>query len=265
MKKKRFFGIYYKHQNVDGYTLAVISSTSNEGDMIQVITNEKSYLIKDISSVDIAFKGIKFDVHQEDISLTGYIDYGELLVPKKDIMSYYRFLPIECKHKIYSMYQSLSGEITLNNKVISFNNGSGYIEGDRGVNFPKEYLWINAINSDASITLAIATIPFKLFVIKGITTLITYKNKEYRFGTYNGAKILKLSKENIVIKKGKYLLSIDVPPNSGHPLKAPIKGDMIRYIHECPSSNIHYVLKHKERVIMDITHPYASIEYMFKD
>ena len=35
MKKNRFFGIYYKYQTVDGYTIAVISSTANEGDMLQ--------------------------------------------------------------------------------------------------------------------------------------------------------------------------------------------------------------------------------------
>ena len=53
MKKNRFFGIYYKHQSRDGYTIAVITSTSNEGNMIQVITNDKAYLIKDISEVKI--------------------------------------------------------------------------------------------------------------------------------------------------------------------------------------------------------------------
>ena len=263
MRKKGFFGIYYKHQNKDGFTISVIVSKSNEGDMVQIITNEKAYLIHDVSSVKASFEGINFNIHQEDISLEGHISYGTLLKPKKDIMSYYRFLPIECKHKVYSMYHSLDGEIILNNQTISFKGGDGYIEGDKGRNFPKEYLWLNASNKEASIILAIATIPLGLIKITGITCLIEHNNKEYRFGTYNFAKAKIISKSHIVIKKGKYLLDIHIDNHQGHPLKAPLKGDMVRYIHECPSVNIHYILKKKEEILMDITHPYASFEYVF--
>ena len=265
MRKKRFFGIYYKHQNKDGYTIAAIVSENNEGDMVQIITNEKAYIVKDVTQVKASFAGISFDVHQEDLSLTGYISYSSLSKPKKDIMSYYRFLPIECKHKVYSMYHQLDGEIIVNNEKISFHNGDGYIEGDRGRSFPKEYLWLNATNKEASIVLAIATIPLGLLTIKGITSLITYQGKEYRFGTYNFAKAKKISKSHIIVKKGKYVLDIQIDDHEGHALKAPIKGDMTRLIHECPSVAIHYALKKKEDIVLDINHSYASFEYVFKD
>ena len=109
--KNKFFGIYYKHQSVNGYTIAVIDSISNEGKMVQIITNEKAYLLKDINQIDISFNGINFNVHQDDLEIIGNISYGPLLKPKKDIMSYYRYLPIECKHQIYSMYQDISGTL----------------------------------------------------------------------------------------------------------------------------------------------------------
>ena len=265
MKKKRFFGIFYKHQSIDGYTISVIVSNSNEGDMIQIITNDKSYIVNDIKSVNVSFNGISFDIHQDDLTLTGQISYGPLLKPTKDIMSYYRFLPIECKHQVYSLYHHLDGYIDINGKHISFNNGNGYIEGDKGRNFPKQYVWINAINQEASIVLAVATIPLGLITIKGITCLIAHNGKQYRFGTYNFAKVIKLDRSQIVIKKGKYLLTIDMSDNTGHPLKAPVKGDMVRFIHECPSGNIHYTLTYKGKTLMDITHPYASIEYVFDE
>lgn len=265
MRKKHFFGIYYKHQNSNGFTIATIVSEANEGDMVQIITNDRAYLIKDVSQVKASFKGIEYNIHQEDLSLKGSISYGALLKPKKDIMSYYRFLPIECKHKVYSMYHPINGELLLNDEHISFDNGDGYIEGDKGRNFPKEYLWLNASNREASITLAVATIPLGLFSIKGITCLIEHNNKEYRFGTYNFAKVVKMNKFNIVIRKGKYILEINVDDNEGHALKAPHKGDMVRYIHECPSVKIHYTLKRKDKVLMDVIHPYASFEYVFKE
>ena len=261
-KKNRFFGIYYKHQSIDGFTLAVIDSFSNEGKMIQVITNEKAYLIKDINQVNISKQGIYFNISQEDLKIKGTIRYQELHKPNKDIMSYYRYL----KHNIYSMHHHINGELHINDQKVSFNNGDGYMEGDEGRNFPKEYLWFNASKEEASITLAIATIPLGLFHILGNTCLIKVKDKEYRFGTYNFAKVKKLERNNIVLKKGPYTLEINILDDSNsHPLKAPKKGDMIRYIHECPALKARYILKRKSDIIIDITHPYASFEYVFKD
>ena len=124
MKKNRFFGIYYKHQSLDGHVLAVIHSHSNEGEMVQIIDNNKSYILKDINDVKVSFEGISFNILQDDLSLVGKISYGSLLKPNKDIMSYYRHLPIECKHNIHSMYHNLSGQITINGKVVNFNNGN---------------------------------------------------------------------------------------------------------------------------------------------
>ena len=263
MRKNRFFGIYYKHQSLDGHVLAIIKSKSNEGEMVQIIDNDKSYILKDISSVTISFEGISFNVEQDDLSLVGHISYGTLLKPKKDIMSYYRYLPIECKHNIYSMYHNLSGQISINNKVIDFNNGNGYIEGDQGRNFPNNYLWLNAIDNKSSITLAVATIPLGLFKILGITCLIEHMGHEYRFGTYNLARVKILERNHILIKKGKYILEVHIDDNNGHALKAPKKGDMVRTIHECPSVPIRYTLSYRGKTILDIKHDYASYEYVF--
>ena len=178
--KNRFFGIYYKHQSIDGYTFAVIVSTSNEGDMVQIVDNDKSYQVKDIKSVEASFTGIKLNVQQDDINIVGELKYGPLTKPKKDVMSYYRYLPIECKHQIYSMNHPLSGSLVINGKTISFDNGNGYIEGDKGRNFPHQYLWFNASSKENSITLAVASIPLGLIKIIGTTGLIVNNNKEYR-------------------------------------------------------------------------------------
>lgn len=263
--KKRFWGIYYKYQSLDGFTIATIDSYSNEGHMIQIITDEKSYLVKDDSSVKTSMEGIEFNVHQEDLDLVGQIKNLNHLKPKKNIMSYYRFLPIECKHQIYSMHQDLEGKITINGKDVDFDKGHGYIEGDKGRNFPTEYLWFNASNNEAAVTLAIATIPLGLFTIKGSTCMVEHNGKEYRFGTYNFAKPVKISREEIVLKKGKYLLAI-IPENDNpaHALKAPVKGDMVRYIHECPAMKARIILTKKGETIFDVVHPHASLEYVFK-
>lgn len=261
--KNKFFGIYYKHVSLNGDMIAIIDSVSNEGPMVQLITNDFAITVKDISQVKVSMKGISLDIHQDNVDIVGDISYGELLKNKKDVMSYYRFLPIECKHKIYSMYHELMGSLAINNKNISFDRGYGYIEGDKGRNFPKEYLWLNASKPETSITLAIATIPLGLFKILGTTCIINHKGKEYRFGTYNFAKTVLISKNHVTVKKGKYVLDITIDDFDTKKLKAPEKGDMVRYIHECPAVAIHYTLKKKDEVVIDTNHPYASFEFMF--
>lgn len=264
--KNKFFGIYYKYQSPIGDTFAVITSTSNEGDMVQIITSEGSFLVGEKSKVEVSLTQISLDVHEDGLEMRGNIECSNFMKPKKDIMSYYRALPIECKHQIYSMHHDLKGKVTLNGKEIDFDGGDGYIEGDKGRNFPNQYLWFNASNQQIAITLAIATIPLGLFSILGSTCLLRYQGKEYRFGTYNFARVKKISKDGVILKKSGYLLRILIlDDNKGHRLKAPVKGDMVRHIHECPSLKARIILERKGAAILDVVHPYSSFEYVFDE
>lgn len=262
--KNHFFGIYYKHQAKDGYTLAVIISRANEGPMVQVITKYGSFYIKDTSSIKADRNGMTFHVNQEGLVMEGTITYSDMIKAKKDIMSYYRFLPIECKHRIYSLYHRLSGSLTINGEVIDFTDGNGYMEGDKGRNFPSKYLWLNSVSPAFTIMLAVASIPLGLFTIQGITCEVCLDKKEYLFGTYNFAKMKVISKDHLLLKKGPYTLEIFIDDHEGHPLKAPVKGNMVRFIHECPSVRIHYLFKKKNIVLKDGYHDYASFEYVFE-
>ena len=263
MKKNKFFGKYYKCQNKDGYTIAFINSISNEGKMVQIINNDKSYYVTNISDIEINDHHIKCDIHQKDLSIKGELIFSNYKKVKKDIMSYFRLFPIECKHQIYSMNHTVNGTLIINDKEINFLDSDGYIEGDKGRNFPNKYLWLNSSKRDCSLTLAIATIPLIGFSIKGITCLIKTKDTEYLFGTYNFAKIIKLERNHLIIKKNKYELEIFISDFIAHKLKAPVKGDMVRFIHECPSVEINYTLKYKNKVIINKNDKYASYEFMF--
>lgn len=49
----------------------------------------------------------------------------------------------------------------LNNEVMDFNDGRGYIEGDSGVSFPRSYTWVQckAFRDGTSVMTSIALIP----------------------------------------------------------------------------------------------------------
>ena len=265
MKKNRFFGRYYKFISLDGYSFAFIKSVANEGDMLQLITKEKAFFIYDLSSIEIKDDVITFNINQDGLSFVGSITLGELHPLSKKVMGPFTNLPLECYHFIDSMYHSINGSIKVNGKDISFDGGRGYIEGDKGTNFPKKYIWYNSVLPDATITLAIASIPlFKIINFTGILCFIKTKDKEYYLSTYNFTKAKTISEELIVLKKGQYQLSLYLNSKDGHKLKAPIKGNMVRYIKENICIPTSYSFSYKGKAILDNKDDLSSLEYMWE-
>lgn len=265
MRKNRFFGKYYKFIADDGYTFSLIVSHANEGDMLQLVTPSKGYFIKDTKSVEINGNIVNINIHEDDISMVGTLSLGELHPLSKRVMGPFTHLPMECRHEIYSMFHKVNGTILLNDsRNISFTDSIGYIEGDSGTNFPKNYIWYNSVTDKATVTIAIATIPL-LGSIKftGLLCFIKGKDFEYRFCTYNRGKIISKSPEKVVIKKGKYLLELSISSLGGHDLKAPVKGNMVRYIKENINVPTHYKLTYKDDVILDVDDELSSLEFMY--
>ncbi len=265
MKKNYFFGKYYKFICESGFSFAVIIAQSNEGKSIQLITKDNSYQIMDIESVKIIDNNhFVFSIEQNDIKLIGNLYIGNLNPLKKKVMGPFSYVPfMECRHDIYSMYHSVRGEVVLNNEVIKFNNGIGYIEGDKGRNFPKEYIWYNSVTKDNSITIAIATIPIAFIKFIGVLCFIKNKNQELFFCTWNGVKIKELDSGIIRLKKGKYEIKVDISLSNGHNLKAPVKGDMSRYIKENLAVPSKYILKYNNEVLLEIEDVLSSCEWVF--
>ena len=98
---------------------------------------------------------------------------------------------LQCRHSILSMKHSVTGNICINGVDYSFSNANGYLEGDRGYSFPKEYAWTQCFFAGGSLVLCVADIPFGLFSFTGIISIIHYHGREYRLATYLGAKVIK--------------------------------------------------------------------------
>ena len=265
MKKNRFFGKYYKFISDDSsFPFAVIISTANEGDMLQVITPHKAFLINNTKSVQVKGSIITFDINQDDLVMKGELTLAELHPLKKKVMGPFTYLPMECRHEIYSMRHTLRGTLLINGKEISFDKGIGYIEGDSGTNFPKRYVWYNSVTEDVTATFALASIPLFGFIhFTGILCFIKTKEKEYYLSTYNGAKLKKISEEEIIISKGKYSFVLKMNNKEGHLLKAPVKGDMVRYIKENLNVPTSFKLFEKDSILIQKEDPISSLEFMW--
>ena len=51
----------------------------------------------------------------------------------------------------HAMKHQVNGQITVNGQIYKFQNGIGYIEGDRGYSFPERYIWTQCCFNDGSL------------------------------------------------------------------------------------------------------------------
>ncbi len=237
--KNYFKGRYYKHQK-DNNTIAIIVGKASTGEFLQIITPEEVLQYEDMSKCHISKNGLCLNYP----AIKGQILYGNFLPLRYSIMGPFRYLPMQCYHEVISMRHAINGSLTIHGQQKNFNGGTGYIEGDYGHSFPKEYLWLqcNDFEEDLSIMVSIAHIPFCGLQFTGCICAITYNGKEYRLATYKGVRIKVQRETHLVLSQGRYRLDIRLKPAKALPLRSPKKGRMTGCIKEsnCTMASFHF-------------------------
>jgi len=275
--KKYFEGWYFKMVSQDeGSILSIIPgiSISEDGStkhaFIQIINGktakteyisypiEDFYYSKDNFLVKLGNSYFSKDSLILDISKDGIYAKGKVyirnivsLIPNgsnrpKKIMGWYDKVPfMQCYHGVVSLNHDLEGEIKVNKNTYTFHKGKGYIEKDWGKSMPSSWIWIqsnNFKNSNSSIMLSVAKIPWLGFSFTGFLGFYYLNNEVVRFGTYSKAKVqLEKYEENslnlnIVLKD--VILEIQTIKKSSGMLKAPVNGNMNRRISEGIDANL---------------------------
>lgn len=111
--------------------------------------------------------------------------------------------------------------------------------------------------------LSIADIPFGAFRFTGAIGIVLLNGKEYRIATYLGAKVVKITPEEIIVRQGSYTFIIKAQAFSGHPLHAPVSGAMKRTIHEHPSCKVYYRLEKNGIPLLELDASNAAFEYEY--
>ena len=277
-----FCGWYFKCQS-DSETLAVIAASHKSKIKrycsLQVITDEASFIAKfpykyiqhqksnlhiNISKNYLGENGMTFDTVSPDLEISGNIIFGDLTPIKYDIMGPFCYVPfMECRHSVVSMKHTVNGNIYLNGHRYDFINAKGYIEGDRGRSFPKEYAWTQCCFESGSLMLSVASIPLGNYEFTGIIAVIHLNGKEYRLATYLGAKASKIKNGEIIITQRNMTFSAKLLDKNSHPLSAPSCGLMNRTIHESASCRAYYYFQKIEHTLLNFETSKASFEYEY--
>lgn len=286
-----FEGWYFKNISKDlsiSFIPGIHVQNGKKSSFIQVITNSSSYYISypfnefnfshnpfsiSIENNFFSLDKIKIDIQDINVNICGELYYKNHVDIEKNtfnpnIMGPFSFIPfMECNHAILSMKHKISGFLTINDKKYDFSSGIGYIEKDWGSSFPSSYIWTQANNfekQDICFFFSIATIPLSLFSFRGFICSLIIDDKEYRFATYNGSKIIKYNVSqnsfNIKLKNKDYTLHIYSNNKNSFSLKAPRCGSMEKEIFESIDSNIYVCLSKNVNIIFEGKSTNAGLE-----
>lgn len=213
-------------------------------------------------------------LRDRNFNVQGTLQIGQLLPIKTsilmpNIMGPFAYLPrMECYHAIVSMNHTLDGNLVIDNRLINFTSGKGYIEKDWGTSFPKEYIWIQSNhfqNSETSIFLSVAHIPFIFSSFQGFICNLIYKGQEYRFATYNKSTVCinKVSNEEVCMTLSRADITLTIKASNSNPgqLVAPLLGNMEKIIKEGGCEEVHIKLVDiKNKLIYEDVGRLAGIE-----
>lgn len=209
-------------------------------------------------------KGIVLDIQKGNIRLKGVLRFHDLSPLGYDIMGSFAFVPfMQCRHRVYSMTHGVKGQITVGDQTFTFRNGTGYIEGDMGCSFPKEYIWTQCGFKNGSLMLSVADIPFLCHPFTGIVGVILLGEKKYRLATYLGASVSRIGKYAVTVKQGDLLFTARLLKKKAQPLLAPANGRMCRTIYESASCKAYYRFSCGDTVLCEFISDKASFEFEY--
>ncbi len=240
--------------------------------------SKNSFAVK-IENNHFSANQLEVDLKSETDHITGRLSFDShtsypVNLKRPGIMGWYRYVPfMECYHGVVSLNHDIQGVLSFNGHQIDFHKGKGYIEKDWGSSMPESWIWMQSNHFQAentSFMLSVARIPWIGKTFTGFLGFFLHQGKQYHFATYTGAKITHLNRTNNTVKlqinakdfclaiSGKQKKRSDMLAGA---LKAPVKGQMDRVIHECVDSSIRIRLTNRrEKVIFEGTGSNAGLE-----
>ncbi len=178
---------------------------------------------------------LHLDIDEPGIRLFGELIFSELqqwpvTIWSPGAMGWYAWAPfMQCYHGVGSLDHLLSGRLFLNDHLLDFDGGRGYMEKDWGSSFPSAYIWMQSNHFDVpktSLMISLAMIPWlsgKSFA--GFIAGFLFNGRLFRLATYTGAKLSALQVEdhlvNLEMQSRHHRLQVTAHRATGGWLQAP--------------------------------------------
>lgn len=275
-----FCGWYFKCRGESG-SLAVIAAAHAAGGAksgsVQVITEEgcrafafggKECFVSErapravLGGSVLNEKGMLLDLKSGAARVCGRVRFGSSLPLRYDIMGPLALVPgPECRHAVASMRHTVNGRLWVDGREYRFEDGAGYIEGDRGRSFPGKYIWTQSEVAAGSVMLAAGRVPLGPVSFDGVTAAAVLGGREYRLASYLGARLVKAEGGEAVVRQGRLELSAAAQTLPRQALRAPVGGRMERMIRENVACRVRYRLKKGGEVLLEEESRAAAFEW----
>lgn len=281
MEQKHYFKGWYFKCCTQTQTVACIPSYhrfhNTEVASLQIITDSRAFqipcktmsyrekpLLARMDNCTFSEHGLSLHLQTDTLSAHGALRFHQLTPLRYDIMGPFHFVPLmQCRHSVYSMRHRIDGTLTINGTVYRFHNGAGYMEGDSGCSFPKQYIWTHCFFKNGSLMLSVAHIPMLGGSFTGIIGVIMHDGKEQRIATYLGARVKEIGKNFVTVRQGQFELTAKLLAQNAHPLLAPNHGEMTRTIHESAACKAYYRCTYHGEVLCEFISNQASFEFEY--
>ena len=111
--------------------------------------------------------------------------------------------------------------------------------------------------------LSVADIPMAGIHFTGVIGAVLWQGKEYRMATYLGARVVQMQNKMVRVIQGSLELEVRLLEAAERPLKAPVKGNMVRTIHESASCRVFYRFRKKNCTLFAFETDRASFEFEY--
>lgn len=245
-------------------------------DLTEFSWNNKNFNIM-VAENSFSLNKMVINLKEESLNIVGEISFknfkkwpATFLNPGS--MGYYNFIPfMECYSQVCAMDVDLTGSLRINDKIIDFNNGNGYMEKNWGSSFPLSWIWIQCNcfkNYKAALSCSIGHIPFLQTSFRGFLIGVLINDKFYKFTTMNKSKVfikeingdIELTAEN-----PKYRLLVKTSTDKSKFIKCfgPKNNEMIPLLEENLKGNIEVQLidSISNNVIFNDSGECTGIEY----
>ncbi len=263
-KTVAFIPAYHSSKGIKTASLQVITDDSAFNIPFDSLEYSERPLKVKLGENIFSQEGIFLNFHSDSLKIVGELSFHDLSPIAYDIMGPFSVIPfMQCRHSVFSMAHRIDGHITVGDDHYDFDHGVGYIEGDRGRSFPKEYIWTQCTFEGGSLMLSVADIPFGVFHFTGIIGVVLLEGHEYRIATYLGARVSRMEKDAVTVKQGGFEFTAKMLEKNAHPLFAPANGSMSRTIHESAACKAYYRFSHNGKTLCEFVSDRAGFEFEY--
>lgn len=252
---KSFTLTKYRNVSPKGYIINIFDINCKDGRYLQIVTKDKSFVIKEPDKSILSNSGIKLNINSMDYNFKCELYFTKSVALEKQPISFFEKLPLQCKLKVNSLHYEITGNVTIDGKKHCFDGGVGYSHTVSGKTYPKGFLWLqcnDALENDNSVVVALSHFPLGITSTTVGFAVVLANGTQYMMSTLNGAKLLAYGESLINIKCGKDELIITPLENSNYQTYlVPHGNELTRSIKECVNMSAHILFTHKDEVIID--------------